>query len=121
MANDILFGIRGTVYPVEEVCKFVGNGWEDIIRRLVVDLFELGWDGTLLQIKEKFGGLRFYIGGGTSAIFDRINEAEQESVRTCERCGEKGKTVQYHGWLTTLCEKCSESCEGGVDELCDLC
>jgi len=84
----------------------LGEGWEDIITRLYDDLVSLGWDRTLHQIKEKFGGLRFYIGEGNSEIYDRIDEAERESLRTCMKCGKPGKQ-NYCGWILTLCEECS--------------
>lgn len=57
-----------------------------------------------VQIKEKFGGLRFYVSGGDE--FDRgvIFTAENLSRRTCETCGDKGKT-RDGGWMITLCDK----------------
>jgi hypothetical protein len=41
---------------------YVRNGWIPILDRLAEDLIALGWDRTLDQVKQKFGGLRFYIG-----------------------------------------------------------
>ncbi len=86
-----------------DVQKMVGSGWSDLLRRLIEDLFELGWNGELLQVKEKFGGLRFYIGGGSDAIHNRIREAENESYRVCEECGAAGQ-LRRGGWLKTLCD-----------------
>jgi hypothetical protein len=82
----------------------VGPGWGKIVQRLIRDLFLLEWDGELHQIKEKFGGLRFYIGGGSDAIFNRIDQAEKESFKTCEVCGEPGKSTN-DGWVRTLCTR----------------
>lgn len=81
----------------------VGPGWSDILARLVPDLFTLGWDGNVTQVKEKFGGLRFYIGGGSDEVHDRIELACKESYRTCEECGEPGKPDHTRGWIRTLC------------------
>jgi hypothetical protein len=53
----------------------VGPGWSDIIARLVRDLRKLGWNGEVVQMKEKFGGLRFYINDTSDALHDRIEEA----------------------------------------------
>jgi hypothetical protein len=79
------------------------------VTRLIDDLFALGWDGTLAQIKEKFGGLRFYIGGGSDVVHQRINEAENESYKVCEKCGEPGKHSSWGGyWITTLCPRHGE-------------
>lgn len=85
----------------------LGKGWEDILKRLYDDLVLLGWDTTLLQHKEKFGGLRFYIGYGSDEIFNRINEAEAESIRTCQNCGKPGHPREG-GWILTLCDECDK-------------
>ena len=42
------------------------------------------------QIKEKFGGLRFYYAGGTgndARIDELIAQAERVAAQTCELCG----------------------------------
>lgn len=89
----------------KDVLTCVGPGWHRLVDELIDDLFELGWDGNLHQIKEKFGGLRFYIGCGSDEIFNRINKAEIESCKTCEVCGEPGRN-RYGGWAYTRCDKC---------------
>lgn len=101
-------------WPLESVLCHVGKGWHGLVTRLVEDLFALGWDGTLLQIKEKFGGLRFYIGASSDAINERIIEAEHESYRTCEGCGAPG-TASNTGWITVQCEGCREGTNKTVD------
>lgn len=55
------------------------------------------------QVKEKFGGLRFYVNGGDREVYAMISMAESMSYRTCEVCGSPGKS-NSHGWITTLCE-----------------
>ena len=82
----------------------VGPGWHDILKRLINDLFELGWDGQVLQVKEKFGGLRFYVGGASHAIYKRIEAAYDEASKTCEKCGAPGM-LREGGWLKTLCDE----------------
>lgn len=87
-----------------EALKCVGSGWHFLVTTLYADLIALGWDGDLHQIKEKFGELRFYIGEGTDAIHDRIEEASRESITICEICGQPGKRVRTkRGWVATLC------------------
>ena len=71
----------------------------------------MGWNGTLEQIKEKFGGLRVYIGYGSPQVFGRIEAAELESLRTCENCGEPGKLRKELDWLKTYCDRCAEERE----------
>lgn len=57
------------------------------------------------QVKEKFGGLRFYLTHGTEEMFNAIEEAEHLSYRTCEQCGMPGE-AREGGWILTLCDEC---------------
>lgn len=57
-----------------------------------------------MQVKEKFGGLRFYVNHGDNTIYSYIEFAESMSYRTCEECGTPGKTYT-DGWHVTLCER----------------
>jgi hypothetical protein len=59
---------------------------------------------TVDQIKEKFGGLRFYYTGGDSAIDGMVTMAESWAAHTCETCGSSGVNRSIRGWLTTLCD-----------------
>lgn len=59
------------------------------------------------QVKEKFGGLRFYVDGGDEYIDGLIGLAEGLSYRICETCGDKGRTYN-HGWVRTHCEPCEQ-------------
>jgi len=63
------------------------------------------------QVKEKFGGLRFYVNGADDYQHDLIDDAERESYETCEKCGSKENIGQTKGWITTLCKKCAEGNE----------
>lgn len=56
------------------------------------------------QIKEKFGGLRFYYDGGDEHIAGMVSMAESWAARTCETCGNKGKQ-RSGGWIRTLCDE----------------
>lgn len=100
----ILRDWRGRPKDKAVILTCVGGGWCDIVNRLIDDLLAIGWDGQIYQVKEKFGGLRFYIGEGTKEIFDRIDQAEEESERTCEQCGKPG-VLREGGWLKTLCDE----------------
>lgn len=57
-----------------------------------------------IQVKEKFGGLRFYFSGGDDYIDGIVDMAESMSYRTCEKCGAPG-TATEGGWIQTLCEE----------------
>lgn len=54
------------------------------------------------QVKEKFGGLRFYYSGGDDYISGLKSMAESMSYVTCEECGNPGKP-NSGGWIRTLC------------------
>ena len=56
-----------------------------------------------VQVKEQFGGLRFYVNRATDKHWNFISFAESMSYRTCEECGAVGKTYT-DGWYTTLCD-----------------
>lgn len=57
-----------------------------------------------LQVKEKFGALRFYVSNCTDAQYSHIDFAENMSTTICERCGARGKQRRT-GWISTLCNK----------------
>jgi len=56
-----------------------------------------------VQVKEKFGGLRFYVERATDKHYNFISVAESMSYRTCEECGAPGHRYT-DGWHTTLCD-----------------
>lgn len=108
-------GYSGLPITEEDVLDQVGPGWSSILRRLIPDLEALGWDGRVTQVKEKFGGLRFYTGACSKetydAIHNRISQAEAESYRTCEECGAPGGSDPKKrpvGWIKTLCPACHD-------------
>lgn len=67
---------------------------------------DLGF-GSASQVKEKFGTLRFYMSSETDEMSKFIQEAENKSGITCEKCGDKGH-LRSDGWMKTLCDKCNE-------------
>lgn len=86
------------------------EGWDALIRRLHNRLVGIDPDYRVTQVKEKFGGLRYYT--YTSPDLDDmlrqrawefISEAEEESLRTCEICGEPGE-LNDGPWYRTRCE-----------------
>jgi hypothetical protein len=60
------------------------------------------------QVKEKFGGLRFYVDNGNDRIYGLISMAESMSYRICEDCGNPGKSGG-RGWIRTLCDPCRDA------------
>ena len=60
-----------------------------------------------VQVKEKFGGLRFYLEYSDDYINGLVHMAESMSYKTCEVCGNVG-TQNNKGWVTTLCKDCRD-------------
>ncbi len=56
-----------------------------------------------LQVKQKFGGLRFYYQHGSDHAAAVVDLAESLSLHVCEICGAVGKSVQLLGWVQTRC------------------
>jgi hypothetical protein len=88
-----------------------GEGWFDIVWRLCEDLEPLvaeaqkatGRPFEVWQVKQKLGGLRFYVSHRTDAILQRIEIAESESLRICEVCGKPGKLRD--DCIRTVCDE----------------
>ena len=91
-----------------------GNGWFDLVDKLCSKIQDSvdrnnGEQVEAVQVKEKFGGLRFYVNHATDEIYKYIYDAENESLDTCEACGSKENVKQTRrGWISTLCKECME-------------
>ena len=91
----------------------IKDGWFKLIDGLSRRITKLDTEGTVqaVQVKEKFGGLRFYYGGRTTTkkvadeISKLVNAAEKKSFSLCEECGKKGKMRNDSGWYVVLCER----------------
>ena len=88
----------------QDALTMVGKGWAG----LIVELYDEKPEGVrVLQVKEKFGGLRFYVGEAPSHYLSLIDEAEKCSLHICEQCGKDGKLRKDRSWMVTLCDKCN--------------
>ena len=89
----------------------VSDGWYKLIDRLceaiqaIVDSESLE-QVKAVQVKEKFGGLRFYTAEYVESpeIQKLIEEAESASYVTCETCGSPASCEAPNGWYKTSCE-----------------
>lgn len=92
-----------------------GKGWEKLYKPIIeyIEKYNETHDEKIeiRQIKEKFGGLRFYARPYTDELRKMIGEAEAESYTVCEECGKKCKQINKGGWIYTLCEECYNSME----------
>ena len=59
----------------------------------------------ITQIKEKFGGLRFYVECASNEVYDIINKYENMSYDICISCGQDAKYTT-RGWICPYCEEC---------------
>jgi hypothetical protein len=59
----------------------------------------------ITQIKEKYGGLRWYDFGAPEKAFEVIRKYTEKSYETCFICGEPA-THETYGWINYVCEKC---------------
>ena len=87
------------------------EGWNWLIEQLCEQLNQLDVDVTVVQQKEKFGGLRFYHNGVTGdrawEALGAIGFAEKLSFEICEVCGERGE-LRRDSWMKTRCDECYE-------------
>ena len=89
-----------------------GDGWYQLLSDLCAALADCHVVAD--QVKEKFGGLRFYfhVNGPCDsetfdAIYGAVEAAEQRSFSICDVCGAPGKLRIPRGWHMTRCDKCS--------------
>lgn len=95
--------------PIKD-CGFfeINNGWFGLVKELIEKCIALGWNKETCQIKEKFGGLRFYINSASDDVFEAINEAEEKSFKVCEVTGNPGELRTDLGWYRTLSDEIYE-------------
>ena len=92
---------------------YCGNGWFKLIWSLGEDLEVLAKeaglhpakDFSVIEVKEKLGGLRFYIDKTISkAMNDRIQQAKEESIVTCDICSAPALCRKHaDGVIATRC------------------
>lgn len=83
------------------------EGWFPLIYEMISELnpyyeFE---DAEIVEIKEKFGGMRIwihpYLDNGSGKILFKY---EEKSYKICEMCGEEGRVRKDLDWKMTLCD-----------------
>ena len=84
------------------------DGWYDLIYTLSAALTnhmneQPGLSVEVVQVKEKFGTLRYYIHGGDSYCEKLISEAARRSGLTCEDCGQPAQLNRHNDSLPALC------------------
>lgn len=107
------------LFSIDLVEAYWPHGWDE----LVLDTFKALRDYSyandiqvdIMQIKEKFGGLRIYTNSYENKEVNRIIEkAEHDSFGTCQRCGANDDSVGPRAFpgdsrvIGTLCKACVE-------------
>lgn len=99
------------------------DGWYSLIFEIseyaekIANLIQTNYDGNIcvwqprvIQVKEKFGGLRFYIDyipEEYSCFNSYLRYLEAKSFLVCEFCGKDGKPRRKgRGWIKTTCDLC---------------
>jgi len=93
-----------------------GAGWHGICASAVREIARVCSDIKILQVKEKFGGLRIYVSQYTPEVDEIIRVAEVEALKTCEACGSMDgvETRNVWGWICTLCNSCAKKREENI-------
>lgn len=89
-----------------------GDGWADLLVELSQNIQkclntlprDCVEDIVALQVKEKYGTLRFYLSCYDETIELYIRDAEKKSAKTCEQCGKPGKG-RGSVWFYTACDE----------------
>ncbi|WP_202972656.1 hypothetical protein [Tsukamurella tyrosinosolvens] len=86
--DEAVEGVLARFLPGACAALEVGRGWYSIIVDLDRDLGAIDPDYQLVQVKEKFGGLRYYVepepDKARPGFSELIRGAERMAERTCE-------------------------------------
>lgn len=120
VSEDDLAGIRARFLPGWYGSLDVGPGWYRLIVDLDRELAAIDPGYQLIQIKEKFGGLRYYVefepDRPRPGFDELIRAAERRSERMCEQCGGDGGLTCRGSWVRTLCAADAEASGFTLDE-----
>lgn len=107
--------------PANQTCMCwgieCGDGWYHIINNLCSAIqHHVDWKQEndpnfpqieAVQVKEKWGSLRFYTNYSDEYVDGLIDMAELVSENTCINCGSNDNVKMTNkGWIVPLCQKC---------------
>ena len=109
---DYLKIYEGPIMPMQFGFE-CGDGWYWLLDNLMGTIYSYCECNNVKvpdahQIKEKYGSLCFYIGGGNQMIDGMIWMAESLSYHICEFCGTTEKVGHTKGWIYTCCKSCKD-------------
>jgi hypothetical protein len=102
--------------PLYNCLKDLPVGWVKAFGQQMVDelnailvKYNLVDEYSIAQVKEKFGGLRWYDNFTTVSAAEEyytwLQKYEDLSVQTCIVCGEPG-TMRHTRWISPYCDIC---------------
>jgi hypothetical protein len=102
-----VFDLRHKFAPGWLEVVSVAEGWYRLVAECDRELSVVDPAYKILQIKEKFGGLRYYVEPSKPELLDQLNAITQKyeelSLRTCEATGDAGVLMRsVGGWYRTL-------------------
>ena len=95
-------------------CEYeVPKGWRGLCQELAIKLDKIldtlseeeRENYELLQVKEKFGSLRWYDNWHNEEMYQLIRQYEHKAERTCCVCGKMATKVTL-GWTIPFCDEC---------------
>lgn len=89
------------------------DGWAALLWRLSAQLEALisqvpeeeQHEYFAVQVKEKWGRLRFYLSTATEVMEQAVEAALEDSGQICEKCGIPGIMLYDGGWVLTRCQQ----------------
>ena len=106
--------LRNKIKPPYHQYIEVDEGWYQLVLDCDKELSEIDPKYDLQQIKEKFGGLRYYFQPSDPTLRDKmdavVTKYEEIASRTCEATGGPGVLMKSVGsWFKTLNPEFAES------------
>ena len=96
---------NGWLHIIDKLCGAIQN-YIDSVTIYTKDGFVKPEQVTCVQMKEKYGGLRFYANHTDDTIEGMISMAEYMCRNTCDECGTEKDLGLTSGWISVKCRTC---------------
>jgi len=94
----------GRGYNREQALQSVGKGWASLVNEIFDKVETHTTPFIIIQVKEKWGGLRVYSTPYDDHLNQFLIEVEKKSFTICEECGKDGQ-LRKGSWYRTLCNE----------------
>jgi hypothetical protein len=92
-------------YDKKLALESVGKGWASLIEEVFAFMEQHKIERRIIQVKEKWGGLRIYTDLIHEEFDKKIFEVEKRSFQVCEVSGSTGRLRNCNGWFRTLSDE----------------